>query len=353
MRASSCASATALAVALCGCSGVKVRNGTGDGASDVHGIPFYVKVPWRIQETSLASREIFVVFTVTKISTDEAGKPTELVSTKVPMGETLRLSDTSEGRDAIKTFVNEINGAEGYEKLVTSVRNEVATLSERFGSKPPEPGPACKSDKYELVSNSWSAKMLPGTTFYYIEPQNPFIGSASADIHLADDGTLSESSTSVTNQTASTVLSALPVTAEFSKLLNLPPAAAPAAAPAESGAAFAQAEVIPGLKKPVPRKKQPVLTARVDVSETPAQTVYQLRRATRLSGDVKLGGPRLNLCQALAGDNETELVSIKTQSDSSDDKGGGKNAWQISGQLVPPKADKPDKGDKAGAGAKN
>lgn len=344
MRASSCASAAAVAAALCGCSGVKVRDGTGSGANDVHGIPFYIKVPWRIQETSLASREMLVVFTVTKIATDENGKPTELTSAKLPMGEVLRLDDTSDGREAISAFVNAINVAEGYDQVVALVGNEVTALRLKFGTKPPEPSARCDSDKYDLVGNSWSTKMLAGTSLYYIEPQNPFIGSASADIHLADDGTLSESSTSVTNETASTILSALPVTAEFSKILGLP-AAAPAPAPAASAAAFAQANVFPGGKKPAATKKQPVVTVRVDVSETPAQTVYQLRRATPLANDEKLVRPRLNLCQALRGENDTELISIKTLPDAGDDKGGGKNAWQISGQLVPPKADKADKGD--------
>jgi hypothetical protein len=183
MRASSCASVAAFAVALCGCSGVKVRDGAGNGANDIHGIPFYVKVPWSIQETSLASREMLVVFTVTEVVTGaETKESKEALSTKLPVGETLRLDDTPNGRAAIDAFLAEIEKKKPtYEEAIDSVKTEVSALGQSYRSMQPETAAHCNLDNYDLVANSWSTKMLAGTKLYYIEPQNPFIGSASAD----------------------------------------------------------------------------------------------------------------------------------------------------------------------------
>ncbi len=339
MRASSCASFAAVAFVLCGCAGVKVKEGSGSNAKDVNGIPFYIKVPWRTQETELASREMIVTFTVTEVRTDgDTGKTTDGRSVKLPAGATLRLDDTAAGRNTIAAFVNGLSDKSSYDEAVAKVKDEVSGLAMTFGSTQPATAGNCQQGMYDLVANSWSTKMLPGTQLYYIEPQNPFIGSASADIHIGDDGTLSESSTSVTDNTASTLLSLIPVSSLLSKAWGLD-AVAPAAAASASAKALAHR----------PAGKPPTVKVRVDAIETPARTLYQLRQVRPLGGTVAAGGSEgLKLCDALKGLNDTELVSVKTLPADDDDKGDdAKNAWQIAGKLVPPKEDKPDKAGKA------
>jgi len=351
MRASYGIALAGLAAALCGCSGIKVRDGAGDNAHDVHGIPFYVKVPWRIQETELASREMIVTFTVTQVTFDaNTGKTTEGPAAKLPTGQTLRLVDSPISRKAVQDEVDALGDKLNFADAVGRIKKSVSELAKKVGSTEPATELTCQASNYDLVANTWSTKMLAGTSFYYIEPQNPFIGSASADIHLADDGTLSESSTSVTDNTASTVLSMIPVSAFLSKVLDLPSGATD-----EAAAASAAADPLLALEKghkPRPdKKKKPVVHVRIDVTETPVKTLYQLRRATRADETPAPGNGRLDLCNALKGIDQTELVSIKTLSGTDEGKGGDdKDAWRISGQLLPPKAEAADKGGKPASG---
>ena len=63
-----------------------------------------------------------------------------------------------------------------------------------------------------LVSNSSDPKTFVNyNETYYLNAKNPLSGSAKVDYKLAGDGTLTEASAEITNDTFKTIVSALPI----------------------------------------------------------------------------------------------------------------------------------------------
>ena len=329
---------------LCGCASVEVSD---DAA--LKGIPFYVKEPVSTQDTQWVAGELLVRFKVTELSGPQSGA-TVIRSIDLPQSGPLRLIDTPASRARLEALIDALpdKPAPDLEGTLANLQVVLAALSRDYkagmlraeacgdaASAPPE--------HFALASNAWSLGMVAAPKRFYIVTQQPVFGSSTANFKFASDGTMTESNVAVTDDTAKTLLSVLPITSLLTKQWALtPPAAAAAAATGIGTQSFSFGPSRkPAKPPPTPPPKKAV---KVDASVGDVKTVYALRRTVHLDDGSQLNayiGKRadaapLSLCAGLKGANGIQLISITPQGGGSD-KGGDANAWQIQGSVVPPK----------------
>ncbi len=183
-------------ILLIGCG--PVFRVTKDGAP-VQGIPFYVK------DADCLHQMVYVMPYVRLTLQTLNGQ-------KFQGAETMTISEKDFNEDTT------------VQSLLALLRENPLTVTE-FGvvthdwtdirnQKSANPYEAVKNQRWPqyLVSNSTTTKLFVDyESVYTLNAKSPLVGSVSADYHLASDGTLSEASGQVTDQTLSTILSALPI----------------------------------------------------------------------------------------------------------------------------------------------
>jgi len=317
--------------ALLGCQTVDVYDSTPN--ANPKGIPFYTKQPVRIQEMAYAVRATNVQIEVV-VATQP---PTVYSYPETPVnviGAQKRLTEIEDdvGRKVL------VKGKTLQEILsdVQLATREIVELS--ANSKLKDADAAA-----ELISNTYRADSQLLAHKYFVNSKNPVIGSATADYHLNGDGTLGEASTTISDQTASTFLGLVPVSAFLSKQWNLtaPPAAQPTSSAQMTTQALARtghfdisADQLLGIKvEPRTGAAPPAITVRFKRSQD--RRVYLLRKVEALPDGRPGAIDVLTMDQAMAGvaDGSIQLVRIATESqlaqqpkDSPDKKAANKAA---------------------------
>jgi hypothetical protein len=147
---------------------------------------------------------------------------------------------------------------------------------------------------------------IAGTRPYHIATKQPFIGSANSTFKFAEDGTMTEATANVTDDTAKTVLSWFPITAKLTEQWGL------AAADNKTADAKALGEYRTyGLPLDRPRPQQLRKIVNVDLTATTASMIYTLRKVVPVvDGESVRAREPLRLCDALKGSDGVELVSV-------------------------------------------
>lgn len=170
----------------------------------MEGIPFYAK------EAKCLHQEVFVMpyyrLTLQALNGEKiAGSQTATVSAAYYLTDETALELTSmiNGTADLSSMTAEQQG-DKFSKDWESVKGKGAT--DIYAKISDDTWP-----KY-MIANSNSPKVYVNYgTVYYLNVKIPFSGSAKADYKLASDGTLTEASAEITNDTFKTVLGALPV----------------------------------------------------------------------------------------------------------------------------------------------
>jgi len=329
------ATAALLALAAAGCSSFDIADSAG---TKQPGIPFYVKVPVATHETLHAMDQILVQFKVSEIL--QADEQRSIVnSTDVPAGDPLRLPDTTAIRTTLESLAAGIPRDRPYAATVSHVQNAVNAVLVPLQDTPVSSA-TCALRPPRLVANGWSLGWMADPRPYYIETKQPFIGSANFAFKFAADGTMTEASAQVTDDTAKTVLSMIPVTSLLTKQWGLQPANDPSATAANMYPLLNRA---PDDRRPPPAVLRKSVT--VDLSRTTAATLYTLRQSTALGAvplqsylALEASSRPLALCDGFLGANGVQLVSIVAPGGRDSPKSGpDDSAWQLHGTVTPPK----------------
>lgn len=319
---------------LVGCAGVEVSDD-----KSLKGIPFYVKVPVATHETVLNEGELVVSFVVSKIV--QAGETIKVMhSTTLPYAGPLRIPENK--RDELERALKKLPDQPSavYEN---TVRDLSALLTTDIASlaRPQTNEQTCANISTSTISNSWSVSMVADATPRYVVMKIPFMGSSSSSFKFAPDGTMTDSSVAVADDTAKTLLALFPIKEKLSKQWDVNETDAESKSPGTT--LFAQ-RVFPLVLDAKP--KPPSLAVRLETFVSYSKVLYTLRRVHRfaegasLDDYLKLRGQTtpLTLCQAMSGTGGVQLVSVVPQGSESG-KPEKSPAWQIQGTLTPPKTD--------------
>lgn len=299
-----------LAMLLSGCTNIEVfsKNGeTSNKNGKLNGIPFYIKVPALTQDTKLLKNELSLQIDITY----EVNGTKQV--THYPTLGPIMLSNTKEARNLVVSSVEELvrkGKEEGWplkksEEEVTKVINILRSYSP---SNPVAP---------MLVSNTWGISMVVSPRQYYISNRVPLFGTASSSFKFSGDGTLTEATSAITDDTAKTLLGLFPISAKLSNQWGI---TKPAGAMAVTG------------------------TVQIDGRLAQVKTLYSLRQVTMIgvtdaeslaSLPPTKSMPPLALEDANDGTRNVQLVSIEVQTDSAKPKGDSKT-YQIQGSITPP-----------------
>ncbi|MVW60770.1 hypothetical protein GPY61_12605 [Massilia sp. NEAU-DD11] len=296
------ACAVAALAGASGCSGVRVYDGPRENDA-MTGIPFYIKKPVLVHETTRVETDWKIRFS---IALNDNPKST---LDYPPDGDVLvHCVD----RDRLKKAVREIVDEVQKETTLEGTRLAIASRTSRLENL--APANACD----EVVANTVKTEMRVDGKPHYIKNVIPLFGSGSATFKFNADGTLTEATNSITDNTASTLLGLLPIKEKLISQwkVNTTPA----------DAAF--------VKDSRNRKKAEVLVS-VIVTLTPVQKVYVLRAEEASSGALPASFPPLTLADATAGGNRVQLVSVGTPGDKQADKADPKS-FKIQGSITPP-----------------
>jgi len=160
---------------------------------------------------------------------------------------------------------------------------------------------------------------------HYINTRRPWIGTASATIELAPDGTMTKAQSEVEDKTVETILSVLPITSFFTRQWNLGESDAAAAAIAPSDSNLRQASS--ALRQPRPK---------IELKLEPVTWTYVLRR--RLGANDAIG-TALTYPDGNCGTPTKYCVQLVSAASASADKAPEEKkpaGWTISGSLTPP-----------------
>jgi hypothetical protein len=324
------------AIALAGCAGVVVH----EGGERRGGIPFYVKTPVAVQDTTLATSEVTVRVKVSEVAVRE-GKVAVMRFSELPAAGPLRVPEEQRGLLRLDDLLKD-NDKKPYDETVAKVIMRLDALR----SLSARPADKARCGVPAVVANSWALKMEVGPARHYIETRMPLIGSANTKFDFSADGTMTAASADIKNETASTLLALFPITEKLSKQWGLDSAGKDAQA--------AAAQAIAGMRKadPKPRKdgKPPptLVKVAIEITVSDVKTAYALRRVHHFDNgnmndyaSLKQKSGPLSLCDAFDGKNETQLISIgpvgpQPPNGKPEDEAP---AWQIRGSLTPPKSD--------------
>jgi hypothetical protein len=301
-----------IVITFVGCANIEVystREGASNTSGRLNGIPFYIKVPVLTQDTKLLKSDLMVQIDVT---VDESG--TKQI-THYPNVEPLKLDYTQENLELATGLIRALvdtGKKEGwtFAKTETQITKVIDYLIASKAKTPSLP---------EVVNNVWAVSMVVGPKQYYITNRIPLFGSASSTFKFASDGTLTEATSAITDDTAKTLLGLFPISAKLSNQWGI-------TKQATAGA--------------------PTANIQIEGKITSVKTLYSLRKITVLdestNNDLNLNlastPPKrepLSLSQALAGDGGVQLVSKEVQTDSAKPKGDSK-AYQLQGTITPP-----------------
>jgi hypothetical protein len=288
------------AFALCGCGSIVVKQAGPNGPIDLPGIPFYSKSPQYTHETKSLRREIVVSVVVT----EKSGKDVLRVA-YFPITGGLVVPATAAGKVEI-----------GLERLLSQVndkRFEDASLAaEKVLRQLAELRDLRSQD--DLLSNTVGYAMVIGPERLYVNTLQPLIGTATGTYKLSSDGTLTEATATVTDDTFKTLVGLFPINAKLSQAWGL---------------SKIQATPTDATSAPT--------TVQIDASVVSKDTLVTLRR---MPPDEHKPGP-LKIVDALAGTDNVQLVSTEVASgagkdDSNRQKTDDAPSYKIQGTITPP-----------------
>jgi hypothetical protein len=332
-------------VVVAGCAGLEVS----DGSKKLDGLPFYVKVPVATQDTLRATSDLNVQLTISEVVEVE-GKSKVIRSQSVLASGPLRIADSVQNRVTIDQVVAAIpdTRTSTFESTVSAANDQVTRRLVPLGSGPVTET-TCSARQTDLVSNSWAIAMVADPKPHFITTKIPVMGSGTSTFKFSADGTLTDATSTVSDDTTKNLLGLFPITAKLTKQWGLAPeSAAKAAADAELAFKLYKFDGPPTAIKP-PATTNVTKSINVEVTVAAVKTVYALRKAQSLGGDADLNSyltlkaksAPLQLCQAFNGTDGVQLVSISTPGEQSGGKkaDGESKAWQLQGSVTPPKAD--------------
>ncbi len=299
--------AVCLSLAITGCAGLRVSQerpvstAQGDGSAAapvldrVPGIPMRVKVPVLVHETKQWEERYEVALTLHREGTD---KP--LLS---PGSVTLRCATQAEAFREVADLRSKLPES-GTLLEVTQAMNEAI---ERLVKQSDKTLGECRTP----VANLLKQESRVSETRYYITHVVPLFGSGAGTFKLAGDGTLTESTTSATDETGKTLLGLFPVKEKLSLRwgITAPPAA---------------------VKKGLPPKPTPLYL--LDVTVTPKPLVYTYRKdLAAAAGDTVRTVPKA----LTRDDKDAELVSVQAADEPPPPKPDPK-AFHLKGSITPP-----------------
>jgi hypothetical protein len=290
------------AFTLYGCGSIVVKQAGPNGAVDMPGIPFYSKSAQYTHETKWLRRELVV----SVIVTERAGSETTRVA-HYPVTGGLVLPATA--AQAVETWLGKLLG----EAKDTWQFAEATAAAEKTVRDLQMLRDARAHD--ELLSNTIGYAMVIGPERLYINTLQPLIGTANSTYKLSGDGTLTEATTNVTDDTLKTILGLFPINAKLSQAWGL---TKPAATPIDGGRVPTAVEI--------------------DSSVVSKDTVITLRR---LPPDDHKPGP-LQITDGVAGTNNVQLVSTEVVSgagkeESKSSKKDDASSYKIQGTITPPR----------------
>ena len=297
-------SSKALAVAvMCaclvsqGCTTLDVYN-----SAEVHqkGLPFYTRAPVMIQESAVALPAWDIQLEV--VDESDATKTSRFPDS--PMNVLAGDRTRSAVRDAqamLDQWVEQHPNA-----TITQARSEASQVFGTIAMSASEVSARELLGRAELISNTYRVESQLSPSRYFVNARNPLIGTSTADFKLNSDGTIGEASATVTDQTASTLLGLVPVSAYLSKQWGL---TAPAKPTATSNKNLTILEF--GDTKP---KTKPTVFLRLNVA--PDRRVYLLREVDPASEPGSATLQNLSIADALdcTDHNRVQLVRIATES---------------------------------------
>jgi hypothetical protein len=322
-------------LSLASCAGVEVSEDKSN-----KGIPFYVKVPVATQETVLGEGEIVLSFVVSKIA--QVGESTKVLhSTTLPFSGPLRIPERK--REELELALNSRLTDKPnpvYEDTVRDLGSLLRTQIARL-ARPQTNQQPCATVSTSTISNSWSVTMVADTMPRYVVTKIPFMGSATSSFKFAPDGTMTESSMAVADDTAKTLLALLPIKEKLTKQWDVHETEAEATSPGTLMLAQRALPQILGAKPMLPS-----ISVRLETLISYSKVLYTLRKVhhfaegASLDTYLQLKGQTspLTLCQAMSGADGVQLVSVVPQGSESG-KPEKSSAWQIQGTATPPKAD--------------
>jgi hypothetical protein len=318
-------------LSLAGCAGVEVRDDNSN-----HGIPFYVKVPVLTQETQRVRTDLTVRFKVVETSNGKSRSIDLPASGPLPVPGVTR-ADIDKALDQIPdtaTYVQAIAHVKTgiIQALEALSEKKQAAIASAASSDP------CKDTDLPVVSNSWSVAMVADTKLHYIVTKQPLFGSSTANFEFAQDGTMTKSNVTVTDDTAKTLLAVLPISPLLSKRWNL----------ASKSPNSTNLDLrFPDTTSPKPQATAVQTEIRVEVTLAADTSIITLRKVSPFSDSALKSHEPLSYCNALTANTEIQLISIaRPDAAKKSDKGADKG-WQIQGTVMPPKtADAAPAGDK-------
>ncbi len=296
-----------LSLAITGCAGLRVSQersgsaaqGNGSGTAPmldrVPGIPMRVKVPVLVQESKQWEERYEVALTLHREGTE---KP--LLS---PGAVTLRCATQAEAFREVAELRGKLP-ASGTLLEVTQVMNEAIEHLVKQSDK-------TLGDCRRPLANLLKQESRISATRYYITHVVPLFGSGAGTFKLAGDGTLTESTTSATDDTGKTLLGLFPIKEKLSLRwgITAPPVA---------------------VKKGLPPKPAPAYL--LDVTVTPKPLIYTYRKDLAAAADDTVR----TVPAALTRDSkDTELVSVEAADEPPPPKPDPK-AFHLKGSITPP-----------------
>lgn len=227
-------------IGMCGClSAVRVTRAPKTlaqkdvNATNVKGIPFYIKVAQCKQETSwlqpvytLTLKETttfqFVNEKAAKAQDPNAKPPEPIVSAAT---KSLSLSEfNSREVQSLRAMLSKPGPvAASQAVLIDGAWKKVAALPDYIAVAVNEDALVASHDVFEVSNTSAPEAIVDYSRPYYYNAPRPWIGSSQIDAKLASDGTLTESSSQIQSQTLSTILSSLPVSSLLTAVAGLAP----------------------------------------------------------------------------------------------------------------------------------
>lgn len=204
--------------------------------TSVDGIPFYVKVAKCKQETSWLQPVYTLTLkrTTTYRSTDERAAKNANPNAKPPdpivrtVSKTLSLPQfNAEDVRTLRALVGRAGEATPQELASIETQwNKIADRPDCVAVPRDEGALIASNEVFEVSNTSKPEAVVDYSTTYYYNARLPWLGSSQISPKFAADGTLTEGSTQVQDETLSTIMAALPISA----LLTGTGAATPGAA---------------------------------------------------------------------------------------------------------------------------
>lgn len=298
-----------------GCSLYKVTKDEGNG------IPILVKQPVRYQVTKVAMTHWKVTF-VLKSGDNEFSAPSggmEIVAS-----------------DAAFQSLDEIGNVLANEAGITSgnfpsrVEQQLRASKVHWGgcTKNEPSGVICISPSVRhgrTIENNVVVVSELSESPHYINTRRPWIGTASATIDLATDGTMTKAQSEVEDKTVETILSVLPITSFFTRQWNLGGADAVAATAVPSDPkAWRESSALRQPKRKIELKLEPVTWT------------YVLRRRLDTNDAI---GTALTYPDYGCETSKKHCVQLVSAASAGGDKAPEAKkpaGWTISGSLIPP-----------------